>query len=204
MSGVKSVVLLNQRRCINPSPKILSSARFLNGPTAAESTTEGQNHRLARFLLALVAVRTISVGGHRENQHSFPQTTNYLQSTMRSSLFTLTTVFLLEECSLVSATAGPVFAEFCPTIMDGWLCNRNPTGHWLDNTCGEDSEANAQLEILAEFYFTTGNRASSGPLFEMGWLSDCEFCEWEGISCNEAGEVTAIEVGTYLLVSSTS
>ena len=123
---------------------------------------------------------------------------------MRTSLITLTTVLLLEECSFVSAMAGPIFAEFCPTIMDGWLCNRNPTGHWLEETCGEDSEANAQLEILAEFYFATGNRASSGPLFEMGWLSDCEFCDWDGIACNDDGEVTAIEVGKFLLQSGRS
>ena len=112
----------------------------------------------------------------------------------RKSQLTLMTAILLREGSLVAATAGPIFAEFCPSIMDGWLCNRNPSMHWLENTC-DDSETNNQLEILAEFYFETGNRASSGPLFEMGWLSDCEFCNWEGIACNDDGEIIAIEVG---------
>ena len=118
------------------------------------------------------------------------------RSTMRNTLLVATV--LLERCTHVSATAGPVFGEFCPRWMDSWLCNRNPTGHWLDNSCGEDSQ-DTQLEIIADFYFETGNRASSGPLFETGWLSDCEYCDWEGISCNDAGNIVAIEVGKISL-----
>lgn len=100
--------------------------------------------------------------------------------------------FLTKGSFYVSATAGPLFGDFCPSLMEPWLCNRFNGTYWIRENCDEDID-NSQLQALAAFYTQTGNTGDTGPLYEKGWLSDCDYCNWEDITCNDGGNVTAIE-----------
>jgi len=116
----------------------------------------------------------------------------------------LTTAFLLvHQLDLTLAADGPFFGFFCPSIIDGWLCNADLTTYWLTDSCGIENstvarQENLQIVVLVDFYFSTGNALESGPLYDIGWTSNCDYCTWKGVGCDEDGTVVAIKVGKFL------
>jgi hypothetical protein len=96
---------------------------------------------------------------------------------------------------------GPSFhknrwGSFCPGFLEPLFCIGDVAEFWIEETCVDAN--NTQLQVLTDFYFYTGNEDDSGPLYEMGWLSGCDYCSWGGVTCNAGGNVTGIDASEWI------
>ncbi|CAB9526604.1 STYKc [Seminavis robusta] len=113
-------------------------------------------------------------------------------SSTRNGSFLLLVVLLV----IPSPAAGmwpPQIGWFCPGLVEPLLCVGNRADYWIESTCL--AENTTSMQVLADFYFLTGNTYKTGALFDLGWLDDCDYCNWAGVTCNGLGEVTGLDVG---------
>ncbi|CAB9517771.1 leucine rich repeat [Seminavis robusta] len=67
---------------------------------------------------------------------------------------------------------------------------RDKAKQWVAENCAASGFVSpdqlAQLEILAEFYYSTGNNDRWGPLKNLQWMTDCDPCgnNWERVLCH--------------------
>jgi hypothetical protein len=105
----------------------------------------------------------------------------------------LTALLFFVQASLVVARweEWPLIGLACFRFLPNWFCIKDAES-WIEKNCDGDDlnqRNDTQLKILLDIYFQTDNGARSGPLYEQGWLSDCSYCNWEGIACDGEGNI---------------
>jgi hypothetical protein len=81
--------------------------------------------------------------------------------------------------SQYSTSAAPVFPTLAPTF------DEVPAELWLeDSGCRTQTNVVERLSLisLASIFFSTKNTLESGPLYDQGWLSNCDPCTWGRVS----------------------
>lgn len=61
------------------------------------------------------------------------------------------------------------------------------------------NENDQQLYAMVDFYFSTRNTESSGPLYKKGWLDESNPCWWEGVICGFTNEIESIQLGKFFV-----
>lgn len=115
----------------------------------------------------------------------------------RGILITLATIFL-QTPWLVSARweDRPILGLFCFDFLPAWVCVKDRAKYFIESNCDASADT-SQLEVVLDFYFKAGQESNQGSLYEQGWFSDCNFCSWDGITC-DGGNITGLDMSKWM------
>lgn len=108
-----------------------------------------------------------------------------MRSTSTSSLLAIAVLSQLFQSTNARWEDRPILGLLCMPFLEPWFCLRDRVGHFFEEVCGDEDMEDPQLEYLLNFFYDTDNSDAKGNylFYKQGWLQDCDYCSWGGITC---------------------